>query len=462
MLNFISRLFQSDKEDGQKPQKLSMKGHSVLQRCGCIPIEELIKLVPLNPNALSIDEVVSQLKTLQIQQEEVKRSDENIRRILTDQPSKSGLSSFNATALSTSSQQRLDNLQLLSEQSIYNKKKAPFQSATKLSSSTTNNALSMLHVLDYLDSSGYVSVAQTPMDQRPSPFRMAQQSFRVHQQSPLHNITIAEQDLESIRSSNDQVSSQILEESPIVPLNNVSLEDAVKLQDDGKLDQAFQAYLQHALNNVPIGFFLVGLSLLHGWGCTSNELLAFSCLVHAAFKSADVIKLLLIMTKQQKDAESQVTDTKSSASSLKSSLENSKREFGIILYEIGQCYRFGQGVIASKSTALYHLRLAADAGDIEAQITVAKIYNESLRPGNGRLLSSAYYRLAASNGRTEYGTSWIYKRKYCDFFSRYYPEFVRQDQDAAVNQASNGNSRSEPSSPRDAMSKVKELTLQRK
>ncbi|KAI3654402.1 hypothetical protein MP228_001121 [Amoeboaphelidium protococcarum] len=460
MLNFINRLFQSDKENGVKPQKLSMKGHSVLYRCGCIPIEQLIKLVPLNPNALTIDEVVSQLKNLQISLEEAKRSNENIKRILSDKPSNPGQSKFKATTMSTS-QQRLDNLQLLSDQSIYNKKKAPFQSATKLSSSTTNNALSMLHVLDYLDSSGYVSVAQTPMDQRPSPLRMAQQSFRVHQQSPLHNIVIAEQDLESIRSSNDQVSSQIEEDSPSVPLNNVSLEDAVKLQDDGKLDQAFQAYLQHALNNVPIGFFLVGLSLLHGWGCTSNELLAFSCLVHAAFKSADVIKLLLIMKKQQQDTESQVTDTKSSASSLKSSLDNSKREFGIILYEIGQCYRFGLGVIASKSTALYHLRLAADAGDIEAQITIAKIYNESLRLGNGRLLSSAYYRLAASNGRTEYGTSWIYKRKYSEFFARYYSEFVRQDQDGAVNQASNGNSRAEPSSPRDAMSKVKELTFQR-
>jgi hypothetical protein len=101
------------------------------------------------------------------------------------------------------------------------------------------------------------------------------------------------------------------------------------------------------------------------------------------------------------------------------------------LYELGQCYRFGWGVRKSSSASAVYFRLAADLGDMDAQMDVAACYMTGKGAPKNEYLAAAYIRIASLNGGKEFGTSWAYKPKYDVYFRDHFPEFAIKEDKAS-------------------------------
>jgi hypothetical protein len=98
--------------------------------------------------------------------------------------------------------------------------------------------------------------------------------------------------------------------------------EGIKFHEAGKLEQATEMFRQSSLMDFPMGMFLYGVSLRHGWGCKKNEHLAFQYL--------------------QKSAEHAVDDLNSFSTAVKVSA--AKGELIMAIYELGVSFRHGWGV----------------------------------------------------------------------------------------------------------------------
>lgn len=100
------------------------------------------------------------------------------------------------------------------------------------------------------------------------------------------------------RSSISTPASQMLRANQIQEL----IQQAITFHESDNLKEAFKLYCTTAAEGAPIGLILTGLSLRHGWGCTIDVNLAFSCLEHATENSLQaLLRLRKLLSGENED-----------------------------------------------------------------------------------------------------------------------------------------------------------------
>ncbi|CAO3615943.1 unnamed protein product [Cunninghamella blakesleeana] len=168
------------------------------------------------------------------------------------------------------------------------------------------------------------------------------------------------------------------------------LQAGIQYHEAGQLEKATDCFRRTAAQDSPMGMFLYGVSLRHGWGCKKSEQLAFQYL--------------------QKAAEHAVLDLNSLSSTVNTSV--SKGELIMAIYEMGVSFRHGWGCKKNKETAVHFFKIAADLGDPDAQNDLGHCYYNGQGVKKDLHLAAKYYRKADKQGHGLLGNSWIWKKKY--------------------------------------------------
>lgn len=178
------------------------------------------------------------------------------------------------------------------------------------------------------------------------------------------------------------------------------IQQAITFHEADRLDEATNYFKLAADEDSPLGNFLYGLSLRHGWGCKANPALAVHYLQRAAESAVFELHTALAKT----TATPSTANTKLIA----------RHELVLAIYEIGQSFYRGWGVPKQKKLAIHYFEIAASLGDPDAQNALA----DCLYKGDGvkrdKKKAARYYRMAAAQGAGLVGNSWIYKSKYLD------------------------------------------------
>lgn len=179
--------------------------------------------------------------------------------------------------------------------------------------------------------------------------------------------------------------------SPVTRQNQADefIQQAIRFHEDNELEKATYYFKLAADKDSPLGLFLYGIALRHGWGCKSNPKLAVRYL--------------------QKAAESAVSDLHTTMAANPSI---ARHELVLAIYELGVCFRHGWGVPKNKHTAAYYFEIAANLGDPDAQNDLGFCYANGEGVKKDMKKAAKYYRLAAAQGSSMLGNSWIYKKKY--------------------------------------------------
>ncbi|CAG8523534.1 1074_t:CDS:2 [Paraglomus brasilianum] len=180
-------------------------------------------------------------------------------------------------------------------------------------------------------------------------------------------------------------------QSPTACLNEADeyIQQAIQFHEQNQLDKATYFFKLAAERKSPLGYFLYGIALRHGWGCEANPTVA--------------VKYL------QKAAESAVDELQSSVIANPSIARN---ELVLAIHELGVCFRHGWGVPKNKQTAAYYFEMAASLGDPDAQNEIGFCYANGEGVKKNLTKAARYYRLASEQGASIMGNSWIYKKKY--------------------------------------------------
>ncbi|ORX98468.1 HCP-like protein, partial [Basidiobolus meristosporus CBS 931.73] len=168
------------------------------------------------------------------------------------------------------------------------------------------------------------------------------------------------------------------------------VQQAIQCHEHNQLEKAAHFFRLAACQGSPVGLFLYGISLRHGWGCKVNPQVAFQCL--------------------QKAAEYAVFDLNNLTNN--TNLSAAKHELVLAIYELGVCFQHGWGVSKNKSTAVYYFEIAANLGDPDAQNDLAFCYLHGHGVRKNRHKAAKYYRMAHAQGMGVVGNSWIFKAKY--------------------------------------------------
>jgi len=164
----------------------------------------------------------------------------------------------------------------------------------------------------------------------------------------------------------------------------------IKFHEAGQLEKAAENFKLAAEQSSPLGMFLYGVSLRHGWGCKKNEKTAFQYL--------------------QKAAESAVLDLNNLSSTV--NMSAARGELVMAIYELGVSFRHGWGCAKDKASAVYFFKIAADLGDPDAQNDLGHCYYHGQGVKKDLHKAAKYYRKAAKQGQGIMGNSWIFKSKY--------------------------------------------------
>ncbi|ORX55809.1 HCP-like protein [Hesseltinella vesiculosa] len=164
----------------------------------------------------------------------------------------------------------------------------------------------------------------------------------------------------------------------------------IQFHEAGQLEKATECFRQATTKESPMGMFLYGVSLRHGWGCKKSEHLAFQYL--------------------QKAAEHAVLDLNNLSNTVNRSA--SKGELIIAIYEMGVSFRHGWGCKKNKETAVHFFKIAADLGDPDAQNDLGFCYHHGHGVKKDLHMAAKYYRKADKQGHGLLGNSWIWKSKY--------------------------------------------------
>ncbi|KAL1920635.1 uncharacterized protein VTP21DRAFT_1012 [Calcarisporiella thermophila] len=164
---------------------------------------------------------------------------------------------------------------------------------------------------------------------------------------------------------------------------------AIQYHEKNELEKATYYFKLAAEKGSPMGIFLYGISLRHGWGCKQNSVLAVHYLQKAAELAIEEMHTLF-----------------------QSNPSIARHELIMAIYELGVSFRQGWGVPKKKSTAVYYFEIAANMGDPDAQNDLAHCYEHGDGIAKDRFKAALYYRLAEKQGRGLVGNSWIWKPKY--------------------------------------------------
>lgn len=154
------------------------------------------------------------------------------------------------------------------------------------------------------------------------------------------------------------------------------------------MEKATHHFRLAAKEGCPIGMFLYGISLRHGWGCRLNTTLAFQYLQTAAEHAVDDLL-------QGDDC-----------------ALASRGELIIAIYELGVSFQQGWGVPKNKETAFYYFEIAANLGDADSMTDIAFCYTHGHGVKKDIYKAAYYYRMASRQGQDQVGNSWIWKDKY--------------------------------------------------
>ncbi|KAG2345428.1 HCP-like protein [Suillus weaverae] len=139
-----------------------------------------------------------------------------------------------------------------------------------------------------------------------------------------------------------------------------------------------------------IGMLLWGLTLRHGWGCEKNEKSGFKWLTKAA--------------------ESAVDDLGKAREGM--DVKAVRSELVLAIYEVGQCFFHGWGVVKDHKMAVSYYRVAANLGDGDAQEDLAFCLANGKGCKKDKKEAAKWYRAAVEQGASDVGMAWIYKDKY--------------------------------------------------
>ncbi|CAG8712885.1 6939_t:CDS:2 [Acaulospora morrowiae] len=167
------------------------------------------------------------------------------------------------------------------------------------------------------------------------------------------------------------------------------IQKAIQYHEANELEKATYYFKLAADKDSPLGLFLYGISLRHGWGCKPNVKLAVRYL--------------------QRAAESAVSDLHTSVAANPSI---ARHELVLAIYELGVCFRHGWGVPKNKQSAAYYFEIAANLGDPDAQNDIGFCYYRGEGVKKDMKKAARYYRMAAAQGSGILGNSWIFKTKY--------------------------------------------------
>ncbi|KAI8851846.1 hypothetical protein BC829DRAFT_373920 [Chytridium lagenaria] len=161
--------------------------------------------------------------------------------------------------------------------------------------------------------------------------------------------------------------------------------------------EASTYYLSVAANEgSQLGLFLYAIHLRHGWGVVRDEAAAVRILVRTAEAAVGEHH-------RQSKLGHKTTRIRRIAA----------EELSFALFELSQCFRQGWGVKRDRDTGLYYLRVAAQLGDMDAQLEMGEVY---LRGSDGvradKKKAAQMFRLALAQGAEVPGMHWVYKEKY--------------------------------------------------
>ncbi|KAG2201546.1 hypothetical protein INT47_007423, partial [Mucor saturninus] len=182
------------------------------------------------------------------------------------------------------------------------------------------------------------------------------------------------------------------QQNDLSPENEIEalVHQGITFHEKGQLEKATSLFRIAAEKENPLGMFLYGVSLRHGWGCKKNE--------HAAFQYL------------QKAAEHAVEDLANITNTVNTSA--SKGELIMAIYELGVSFRHGWGCKKNKESAVQFFKIAADLGDPDAQNDLGHCYCQGQGVKKDLVLAAKYYRKADKQGQGIMGNSWIWKTKY--------------------------------------------------
>ncbi|KAM6497859.1 hypothetical protein JOM56_005807 [Amanita muscaria] len=139
-----------------------------------------------------------------------------------------------------------------------------------------------------------------------------------------------------------------------------------------------------------VGMLMWGLALRHGWGCPKDEKKGFNWLRRAAECAVDDLE------KARVGMDSNLVQT----------------ELVLAIYEVGQCFFQGWGVLKDQKMAVSYYQVAARLGDADAQNDLAFCLANGKGCKKDRKEAAKWYRAAVAQGQSDIGLAWIYKEKY--------------------------------------------------
>ncbi len=142
-----------------------------------------------------------------------------------------------------------------------------------------------------------------------------------------------------------------------------------------------------------VGMLMYGLALRHGWGCAKNEALGFKWVRKAAESAVEDLEKLRT---GQVDADSRSVQA----------------ELVLAIYEVGQCFFHGWGVVKDQKMAVSYYMVAARLGDGDAQGDLAFCLANGKGCKKNKKEAARWYRAAVQQGQSDVGLAWIYKEKY--------------------------------------------------
>ncbi|KAF8060912.1 HCP-like protein [Lyophyllum atratum] len=141
-----------------------------------------------------------------------------------------------------------------------------------------------------------------------------------------------------------------------------------------------------------VGMLMWGLTLRHGWGCEKNEKIGFKWLSRAAESAVGDLEHARIGA----TVDSAVVQT----------------ELVLAIYEVGQCFFQGWGVVKDQKMAVSYYTVAARLGDPDAQSDLAFCLANGKGCKKDRKEAAKWYRAAVAQGQSDIGLAWIYKEKF--------------------------------------------------
>ncbi|KAL0945699.1 hypothetical protein HGRIS_014850 [Hohenbuehelia grisea] len=141
-----------------------------------------------------------------------------------------------------------------------------------------------------------------------------------------------------------------------------------------------------------VGKLMWGLTLRHGWGCEKNEKTGFTWLSRAA--------------------ESAVEDLEQARIRGTVDVNAVQSELVLAIYEVGQCFFHGWGVVKDQKMGVSYYTVAARLGDPDAQQDLAFCLANGKGCKKDRKEAAKWYRAAVAQGVSDVGLAWIYKEKY--------------------------------------------------